>query len=209
MNVGGIYGDDPGVIEIYNDDTVTCMGIYQGLNQYFSIDASTSSYENVLDSFLNGKSIFIIATSDALATIDAAKYTGDFEWDYSVAPLPGVDASHEAKGLSTTNAVMINGFTENGYIADDFARFVTKDYADVLFQRTGKLAAVNGPEDYVVDATDLVRNMYKQSVQLPKLLKLSNYWLELERTYRLIWEGSDPATQVSELQAEMDEQLQQ
>ena len=209
MNVGGIYGDDPGVIEIYNDDTVTCMGIYQGLNQYFSIDASTSSYENVLDSFLNGKTIFIIATSDALATIDAAKYTGDFKWDYSVAPLPGVDSSHEAKGLSTTNAVMINGFTENGYIADDFARFVTSEYADVLFQRTGKLAAVNGPEDYVVDATDLVRNMYKQSVQLPKLLKLSNYWLELERTYRLIWEGSDPATSVSELQTEMEDQLQQ
>ena len=207
MNVCGINGDDPGVIEIYNDDTVACMQMYQGLNQYFSIDAATSSYENVLDSFISGKTLFIIATSDALAKLDMAKHAGDFQWDYSVASLPAVDSDHEAVGLSTTNAIILNGFSTHGSEADDFARFVSNEYIDTFFARTGKLPAVNGQEDYVVDATDLVRDMYKQSVQLPKLLGLGNFWIELERTYTLIWEGEDPDTSVLELQQEMEEQL--
>ena len=207
MNVCGINGDDPGVIEIYNDDTVACMQMYQGLNQYFSIDAATSSYENVLDSFISGKTLFIIATSDALAKLDMAKHAGDFQWDYSVASLPAVDSDHEVVGLSTTNAIILNGFSTHGSEADDFARFVSNEYIDTFFARTGKLPAVNGQEDYVVDATDLVRDMYKQSVQLPKLLGLGNFWIELERTYTLIWEGEDPDTSVLELQQEMEEQL--
>ena len=203
MNVGGIYGDDASIINIYNENTVACMQVYQGLNQFFSIDASESSYQDVLATFLDGKTIFTIATSDALATIDMAQFEGTFVWEYSVAPLPGVDSEHQATGLSSTSAVLINGYTTNRAAADSFASFLTHEYIDTFFTRTGKLPVYNGTDDYITDATDLVRNMYKQSVPLPKLLTMSNFWLELETAYTLIWEGNDVGETLMQLQVKM------
>lgn len=207
MNVGGEYGDDPSIIQIYNEDTVKCMQVYQNLNQFFSIDSKTSSYEQVLDDFIQGKTIFTIATTDALAKIDQAKYEGTFTWDYSVSSLPGVDAEHDAKGLSTTSALIVNGYTKHRKEADAFAAFVSNDYIDSFFTRTGKLAASNGSNDYVIDATDLARDMYRESVPNPKLIGLSNFWVELELAYVRIWEGQDPESILSELQATMEKQL--
>lgn len=207
MDIGGMCGDDKSIVEIYNEDSVSCMQVYQQLNQFFSIDASTSDYDEVLDDFIAGKTIFTIATTDALAKIEEAKYNGSFTWDYSVASLPGVDGDHEAKGLSTTNAVYINGYSMHLKEADGFAKFVTNDYIDSFFQRTGKLATANGSEDYITDSNDLVREMYKESVSLPKLIGLSNFWLELELAYTKIWEGEDPDATLLALQEKMEKQL--
>ena len=207
MNVGGIYGDDAGIIDIYNDDTVACMQVYQGLNEFFSIDASQSSYEEVLDTFINGKTIFMIATTDAFAAIDEATFNGEFTWDYSVAALPGVDAEHEAQGLSSTSAAVVNGYTLYRNEADGFARFITYEYVDSFYDRTGKLATVVGEEDYVTDVTDLARDMYKESIPLPKLIELSNFWIELELAYTLIWEGEDVTSTLSALQDKMQQQV--
>ena len=209
MNVGGIYGDDPTVIDIYNDNTVQCMTVYQGLHQFFSIESRESSYESVLDTFLDGKTIFMIATTDAVPSIVEAQHDGRFHWDYSVTSLPGVDADHTATGLSSTNAVFINGYSKNREEADSFARFVTVDYIDTFFARTGKLSAANGKDDYIVDATDLARDMYKESVSLPKLLQLSDFWIELELAYIRIWDGADPEETLSELQETIQSRLSQ
>lgn len=207
MNVGGKYGDDPSIIDIYNENTVQCMQVYQGLHQFFSIESRESSYESVLDTFLDGKTIFMIATTDAVPSILEAQHDGRFHWDYSVTSLPGVDSEHSATGLSSTNAVFINGYTQNREEADSFARFVTVDYIETFFSRTGKLSAANGKDDYIVDATDLARDMYKESVSLPKLLQLSDFWVELEIAYIRIWDGADPEETLSELQEKIQAQI--
>lgn len=207
MDVGGQYGDDPTIVNIYNDNTVQCMTVYQGLNQFFSIDSKESSYESVLDTFLDGKTIFMIATTDAVPSIVEAQHDGRFHWDYSVTSLPGVDSEHTATGLSSTNAVFVNGYSKNREEADSFARYVTVDYIDSFFSRTGKLSAANGKDDYIVDATDLAREMYKESVSLPKLLQLSSFWVELELAYIRIWNGADPDEVLSELQEKIQSQV--
>ncbi len=70
MSVGGETGDDSTNYDILNEDTVKCVNVYQNLNQVFSIDAASSSYEKMLNDFLDGKIIFTIATSDAIAKIN-------------------------------------------------------------------------------------------------------------------------------------------
>jgi len=207
MHVGGQYGDDASIVDIYNSDTVRCMEVYQGLHQFFSIESRESSYESVLDTFLDGETIFMIATTDAVPSIVEAQHDGRFYWDYSVTSLPGVDSEHDATGLSSTNAVIVNGYTEHRAEADDFAKFVTVDYIDSLFSRTGKLSAANGKDDYITDATDLARDMYKESVPLPKLLQLNDFWVELELAYIRIWDGADVETTLSELQDKITDQL--
>lgn len=70
LSVGGEAGDDSSIISIYNDDTAKCLEVYQNLSSFFSIDADESSYEKVLQDFVDGKVIFTIATSDAISSLN-------------------------------------------------------------------------------------------------------------------------------------------
>lgn len=71
MIVGGDAGDDTSNIDIDNDATIACMQVYQQLNQTFSIDAKTSDYADVLSDFLDGKTVYTLVTSDAIAKVNA------------------------------------------------------------------------------------------------------------------------------------------
>lgn len=70
MSVGGNAGDDVNSIDIYNQKTLDCLSTYQGLNQFFSIEADEADYQTVLEEFLDNKTIFTIATSDAIAKVN-------------------------------------------------------------------------------------------------------------------------------------------
>lgn len=199
MDVGGLYGDDASIIEIYNEDTIECLEIYQELNQFFSIDYTESSYELVMNDFLAGKTIFTIATTDAISRLDNAIISGEFPYDYNVAALPGVDGEHSARGLSVTDALVINGYSTHKQEANAFAKYLVYDLSDTLLSRTGKMPATIGEDDYVMDARDLVRAVYRESVPLPKLIELGNYWLQLEQAYLKIWNGADVNATLREL----------
>lgn len=71
MIVGGDAGDNEENIDIYNEDAIRCMNVYQNLNQFFSIDADTSSYDSMLENFFDGKFVYTIATSDVIAKTKA------------------------------------------------------------------------------------------------------------------------------------------
>lgn len=70
MIVGGDAGDDTNLIDVNNVNVLNCLTIYQGLSQFFAIDASDSDYQDVLADFLEGKSVYTIVTSDAIATVN-------------------------------------------------------------------------------------------------------------------------------------------
>lgn len=67
--VGGPAGDDIQNLDIYNANTISCLEVYQNLNQFFSIDAKTSNYTDVVKDFTEGKSVFTVVTSDAIKKI--------------------------------------------------------------------------------------------------------------------------------------------
>lgn len=207
MNVGGVCGDDPELIDICNDDTIRCMSTYQNLHQFFSIESKESSYEKVLQDFLDGKSLFTIVTTDALSTVERAYENGDFKYGYGVAALPGVDADHVAKGLSTTTCVAVNGFSEYPDEANLFAEYVMYESADTLYDRTGKMPCMGSVMEESAGAKDVVRALYQNSVCLPKLMTMSNFWVELELAYTRIWDGADPEETLKALSDQMNKQI--
>lgn len=73
MIVGGPTGDSADNIDIYNDKTIECMNSYQNLNQFFSIDAETSTYDGMIEDFIDGKFVFSIATSDVITRLEDAE----------------------------------------------------------------------------------------------------------------------------------------
>ena len=112
MDVGGAHGDNASIFNIYNSQAVECLRAYQAMNQFFSIDPKVDNYSNILQDFIDGKMVFTVATTDAIARIHEAKNRGEFDFEYGVSTLPDISSLLKARGLSVTDAVVINGYSE-------------------------------------------------------------------------------------------------
>lgn len=121
--------------------------------------------------------------------------------------LPGPGAELQAKSLSVTNCVVVNGYSEHRELANEFAAFLTNEYYDNLYERTGKvsanLAANAGNEDLQVFMEE-----YKHAGSLPKMIETSNFWIQLEILFSKVWEGEDAAGLLQELSDKITTQLQ-
>ena len=190
MNVGGAAGDSTANMNIYNKDAIECLKVYQALNQFFSSDTKEISYEKVLNDFMEGKIVYTVATTDAVAKLEEAKEDGGFAYEYGIAPVPDINGELLTRSLSVTNCIVINGYSEKQKQAEDFARFLTCDYTDTLYSRTGKVAARYGVDYGNINLQEFV-NEYEISVPMPKMVETSNFWVELEIAFSQIWDGAD------------------
>lgn len=207
MNIGGETGDDSAVVDVCNEQSVACMQMYQSLNQFFSIEADETDYNLVLEEFMQGKTLFTVATTDAIARIEQAKADGTFQWEYGITTMPDVSADLASRALSVTNTVVVNGFGEHKEIANDFATFLTCGADASLYERTGKLAATTGVV-YDNPKIDTAMASYAESASLPKIMQASNFWVQLEVAYTGIWQGEDAQTTMQTLEDQMLKQIQ-
>ena len=206
MNLGGEAGDDRSQIDIYNQEAIASMGIYQGLNQFFSIDSSTVSYDSVLQDFLEGKLVFTIATTDAAAVLAQAKEEGNFPYDYGVSLMPDPSGELAGRSMSVTSAVAINGYSEHQELANAFAAYLADGYAENLYEQTGKVSA-NRTVNRSNGALQIFLAEYEDSMPLPKLMEASNYWTWLEVLFAKVWNGEDVSSMVEQLDQQMRTQL--
>ncbi len=190
MIVGGEAGDDINNIDIYNLDTISCLKVYQDLNQFFSIDTQDVEYADILQEFVEGKVLYTIATSDAVPLLETAKADGTFQYEYGMTLVPNPSAKLEGRSLSVTNGVVVNGFSEKKEQANHFAAFLVGEYSEGLYDRTGKLAATTDVP-YANEKLNAFRHEYEKSIPLPKMIETSNFWIQLEIAYTNIWDGND------------------
>ena len=67
---------------------------------------------------------------------------------------------------------------------------MTCGFSDDLYERTGKLTAHK--MEYVEGSSfDVFATAYEQSIPMPKMVEVSNFWMQLEIAMRDIWEGAD------------------
>lgn len=206
MVVGGESGDDETNINIYNDETKRCLEIYQALNQFFFIDADSVTYDSVLQEFIEGKLVFTVVTPDAVEKMEQAKKDGSFAYECGIARMPQPGAELKGRSLSVTSSVAINGYSRHKELANKFAAFLTGEYLDNLYTRTGKLSAnlaVNTEQESLM----VFMEEYKNSISLPKMIETSNFWVHLEIAFSKIWEGADIDTQLQELSAQILSQV--
>lgn len=200
--VGGAAGDDEQKIHIDNAEVVQCLEVYQALNQFFSMESDTITYESVIQDFIDGKIMFTVATTDVLARLEAAKADGSFPYEYGIAVMPEVSGELQSASLSVTGAVVVNGYSGHRKLADEFAAYLADDCAEELYARAGKLPARNDT-DVESDAVQIFKLEYADSVSLPKLIETGNFWLQMEVLFSKIWNGADVETLVRELAAQI------
>lgn len=206
LNVGGEAGDDEQNIDINNPETVQCLEVYQALNQFFSMEADTITYDSVVQDFVDGKIMFTVATSDIINRLEAAKADGSFAFDYGITTMPRVSAELDSAALSVTGAVAVNGYSEHKELANEFAAYLVTARADELYEKSGKLAA-NLATESDNGGAQMFKQAYAESVSLPKMMETGNYWIQLEVLFSKVWNGSDAATLLEELATQISTQI--
>lgn len=204
--VGGAAGDDESAIDIDNPETVQCLEVYKALNQFFSMESDTITYDSVLQDFIDGKILFTVATTDAIRRLDEAREDGSFVYEYGVATMPEVSEELESASLSMTGAVVVNGYSEHKELANGFAAYLVYDCAEELYEKTGKLSARNGTDEDNGPA-QIFKLEYADSVSLPKLMETGNFWLQMEVLFSKVWNGAEVEPLVSELAEQIAAQV--
>ncbi|MBE5872179.1 MAG: extracellular solute-binding protein [Lachnospiraceae bacterium] len=202
IGVGGENGDSKEVIDIYNPRAVEALTLYQQLNQFFSMETSSTTYESVLNDFIEGKTVFTIATTDAVEKLEAVKKEGRFPYDYKVLALPDIRQDIVARSLSVTYATAVSGYTQNRELAQELAVYLTKPADDHFYDKTGKVPAYKkalGSDDTMT----AILTEYERSVPLPKLLETGNFWIHLEAVFTRIWNGEDVESELKKLDEQM------
>ncbi len=206
MIVGGDTGEDKENINIYNEETKKCLEVYQALNQFFFIDADKVTYDSVLQEFIEGKVVFTLVSPSALDILAKAKESGEFPYEYGIARIPQPSTELEGRSMSVTNAVVINGYSENKDLANRFATYLTGEYLEKLYARTGKVSAkldANTQNPYLMTFME----EYKNSISLPKMIETSNFWIHAEIAFSKIWNGADIDSQLNQLSAQILSQV--
>lgn len=193
-NLGGPCGDDKSQVSMDLAKIEECMVYYQSLNSFFAIDADTVTSEQVIQNFIDGKTVFAIANVPMLAELDKAV---DAEPFYGTAPLPDLTESLESRGLSVTNSVVVNPYSSNCSAAESLARYLTEGRAGQLYGESGKLPACRNLPGELGEAYLTVYGAYEEAAEVPKIMELSNMWLQLEVVLADIWRGADPHEEFS------------
>lgn len=208
MEVGGKAGDNAAVFNIYNQQAVQCLDAYKGMSQFFTIDTDKDNYDSILQDFIDGKLVFTVATTDAIAKIREAKEKGEFEFDYGVTTLPDVSSLLKTRGLSVTDAVAINGYSKKQEEANILATYIVSNKVDELYKKAGKVAC-NKNVEYEDSEISHVIAEYEKSMPLPKIVEAANYWVQLEIAFTKVWNGADPDTTLKELSDTIGAQIEE
>lgn len=206
MVVGGEAGDDVNQVDIYNLESIQCLKEYQKLNQFFYIDPDTVTYDSVLQEFIDGKVVFSVVTNDAVKKLEQAREEGTFSYEYGIMSVPRISEALEGRSLSVTNTVVVNGYSTHKELANRFATFLTTEYLENLYDRTGKTASalnVSFEEEHIEGFC----NEYETSIPIPKMIETSNFWIQLEILFSKVWNGEDINALVKGLSEQMMTQI--
>lgn len=204
--IGSDTGDDESSIQIVSDQTVACLKVYQALNQFFSIESDTVTYESVMDDFVNGRIVFTIGGTDAIRRVEQAKADGVFTHDYGVAVMPNINKMLASRSLSVTNVVAVNSYSEHKELANKFAAFLVDEYAGELYERTGKVAS-NVKINQDNGALQICMLEYANSISLPKMMEIGNLWLQMEALFAKVWNGEVVTPLLEELSEQISTQI--
>lgn len=206
ITVGGAAGDNKDQIDIYNTDAIASLKVYQELNQFFSIDTKETSYDSIMQEFIEGKTIYTIATSDCLDKIEEAKKNGEFAYEYGIAKLPNINQDLITKGMSVTNALVVNGYSTHKEAANSFVKYLSGEASSDLYAATGKLPARN-QDVYENENLEAFAQNYAVSFPIPKMVETSNFWVELEICFAKVWDGADANTELKALGEQIKTQI--
>ena len=227
VGLGGPYGDDKAQLKLSEGNVIECLKYYQSLNEFFAIDEETVHNEDVIQEFIDGKIVFTIAKTDAIARLEQAiadgtipeyqlETTTDEEGNeiparevdcfYGVGDIPNLTEHLITRGLSVTNSIVVNDYSPVQAYANDFAHYLSYERAEHLYKQTGKVSVCKnvtaGDENW-----ERIMVQYAGSVEIPKIIEMSNYWILMEIAFANIWNGADIMNEIGTVVNQVNMQM--
>lgn len=227
VGLGGPYGDDKAQLKLSEGNVIECLKYYQSLNEFFAIDEKTVHNEDVIQEFIDGKIVFTIAKTDAIARLDKAIADGmvpeyqleaatdeegnevparEVDCFYGVGDIPNLTENLITRGLSVTNSIVVNDYSPVQAYANDFAHYLSYERAEQLYEQTGKVSVCKnvtaGDENW-----ERIMVQYAGSVEIPKIIEMSNYWILMEIAFANIWNGADIMTEIGSVVNQVNMQM--
>lgn len=137
FNIGGAVGTESDKMEINTTKAVNLAEKYIAMVKYFALDSKVI-YQDSFQGFLSGKYASVIASTTNLSELDGC------EVEYSITQFPNFSNVNKTSPLALTKCVVVNSYADDTAVAADFARFVTYEAADYLYEYSGALSARRG-----------------------------------------------------------------
>lgn len=199
-NVFGETGDDNKQFSVNTEETIKGMEYFQSLNEYLFGSVTNSSYQAVEEAIKEEKTVFSICKTDILSILENENTS------YKIAPLPDLTPQLKSKGLSSTKLAVINAYSKQEQLAQLFASFISYEYAEQIYDLTGKLSA---RLDSAMEEDNLIQiyRQYRNSIPVPKALEMGDFWSNLAIAQQNIWNGANVRNQLDGMQKRMDKRL--
>ncbi len=201
LEVAGEDGDDSTKLDVTNENLVQAMAYFQSMNDYFSIDMDSVSDEQVLSEFLAGKTVFVFGDTSYIPQLARSGME-----NYGVAKLPQLTDTLQSRGIAVTNVAVVNGFSKKQEAAARFVHALTVDYASSLYDLTEKIPSCT-TANFSTDGCKVAQEAYADCRQLPKLMNLGDFWVQLEITLLDIWKGAEIGPKLEEFKGQMENRL--
>lgn len=201
LEVAGVDGDNEEMIDVTGDGLKQSMAYFQSMNDFFSIDIDSVTETEVFSEFRDGKTVFVFGDTSYISELSKAGMT-----DFGVAKLPDLSEELAGKGIAVNNVVVVNGFSKKQEAAARFAHSLSVDYSGKLYEMTGKIPSCE-KANISDEACKVAQEQYANCSSLPKLMDLSDFWVQFEITMSDIWRGEDLNVKLDELKAKIDNRL--
>lgn len=200
LNAGGEFGDDGAVLDVNSENAIKAGEYFYSLAQYFYMDIDNISYDSVFDDFVNGKIIYTIADTDILKKLNESQVNAE------LITLPELTDELETKELSTTSILFVNPYADMKEEARDFAGFISYDMADEMYDITGTVISAK-KTTYDNKYINSFVEAYEQSVGMPKLMNISDYWIKASAVMEKIWKGSNVSEVLDSFEDELNQRM--
>ncbi len=195
IDLAGDKGEDISKVDTNNERVKAAANYFHDLYSYFSIDINTINYDTMINEFINGKTVFTILGVDGIKKVEAS------ELDFGVTSIPNLTNELETKTLSVSQNIAVNPYSQNKEAAKMFAKALSYDHANEIYEMTDRIPSREYETDSVVLNT--MWKIYENSKCFPKLRVTSNYWLLIENAYKNIWKGEDADTIMNKLEEDL------
>ncbi len=185
-------------VSISNDGVLKAVEQYLLLKDYFSLSGQ-DKYDDIIDSFSKGEVVFTIAGTDAISKI------GD-SVNYKAVKMPDLADDILCNGLSYTDIIAVNPRGTNKETAKKFAKFVSYEYANNLYDLCGIVSCRNEIE-YTNEHINEMHDVYGSAIIMSNLLATEDYCIVMEEAIKSIWDGDVPKEILDGLQKKYNERV--
>ena len=171
-------------VNLSGEEFLRTATLYQQLSNLF-LGEDSPSYAEIKDQFASGNLQYALIHTDGIKSFQSLEFPHSYRllWNWT--------KDLETKATSVTDIVMVNSKSNKKELAEQFADYLSEEFADKMYETCGilPLAEVEGlPEE-----SEIFYLAYEESDPLPKLTALTDYWSRWNASVKNIRKGSNVA----------------